>query len=42
MFGNFDFLKYKEVFKNFANPCIEAEKSIGVSPATSAIQSISR
>lgn len=39
MFGNFDFLKYKEVFKNFANPCIEAEKSIGVSPATSAIQS---
>ncbi|MDY2730562.1 MAG: DUF4145 domain-containing protein, partial [Clostridium sp.] len=35
--GNFDFLKDKEIFKSFANSCIEAEKSIIVSPATTAI-----
>ena len=35
--GNFDFLKDKEIFKSFSNSCIEAEKSIVVSPATTAI-----
>lgn len=35
--GNFDFLKDKDIFKNFASSCIEAEKSIVVSPATTAI-----
>lgn len=35
--GNFDFLKDKEIFKSFSGSCIEAEKSIVVSPATTAI-----
>ncbi len=35
--GNFDFLSGKEIFKSFATACIEAEKSILVSPATCAI-----
>ncbi|WP_455542657.1 DEAD/DEAH box helicase family protein, partial [Intestinibacter sp.] len=37
MKGNFDFLKEKEEFKSFSNACIEAEKSLLVSPATTAI-----
>lgn len=34
---NFDFLTSKEIFKSFTASCIEAEKSIIVSPATCAI-----
>lgn len=37
--GNFDFLKDKKIFKSFSNACIEAEKSIVVSPATTSILS---
>ena len=37
--SNFDFLKGKKNFESFANACIEAEKSILVSPATTAILS---
>ncbi|WML37797.1 DEAD/DEAH box helicase family protein [Clostridium sp. OS1-26] len=37
MLGNFSFLKEKEIFKNFTSACLEAEKSILVSPATCAI-----
>ncbi|OOM14658.1 DEAD/DEAH box helicase family protein [Clostridium saccharobutylicum] len=36
---NFEFLKFKNGFKSFSNACIEAEKSIVVSPATTAILS---
>ena len=36
---NFDFLKGKKNFESFSAPCIEAEKSILVSPATCAILS---
>lgn len=35
--GNFNFLKDKEIFKSFTAACLEAEKSILVSPATCAI-----
>lgn len=35
--GNFSFLKEKEIFKSFTKACLEAEKSILVSPATCAI-----
>lgn len=35
--GNFSFLKEKEIFKGFTQACLEAEKSILVSPATCAI-----
>jgi len=35
--GNFNFLKDKEIFKSFTQACLEAEKSILVSPATCAI-----
>lgn len=37
--SNFEFLKNNENFKSFSNACIEAEKSILVSPATTAILS---
>ena len=37
--GNFDFLRDKKIFESFASSCIEAEKSIVVSPATTAILS---
>lgn len=37
MFSNFNFLKDKEIFKSFTAACLEAEKSILVSPATCAI-----
>lgn len=37
--SNFDFLKGKKNFESFTNACIEAEKSILVSPATTAILS---
>ena len=37
MSGNFKFLKDNDIFKSFYNACIEAEKSILVSPATTAI-----
>lgn len=37
--SNFEFLKYKKVFNSFSNACLEAEKSILVSPATCAILS---
>ncbi|MGN1033590.1 MAG: DEAD/DEAH box helicase family protein, partial [Intestinibacter sp.] len=37
MKGNFDFLKDKKDFESFAQACIEAENSIVVSPATTAI-----
>ena len=37
--GNFDFLKGKKNFESFTNACIEAEKSILISPATTAILS---
>lgn len=37
--SNFEFLVNKEVFKSFANACIEAEKAMQVSPATCAILS---
>ncbi|MBC2398797.1 DEAD/DEAH box helicase family protein [Clostridium tetanomorphum] len=36
---NFEFLKFKKEFSSFSNACIEAEKSILVSPATTAILS---
>jgi type I restriction enzyme R subunit len=36
---NFQFLKFKKEFSVFSNACIEAEKSILVSPATTAILS---
>ena len=37
MSGNFSFLKDNDIFKSFYNACVEAEKSILVSPATTAI-----
>lgn len=37
--SNFEFLKGKKNFQSFTNACIEAEKSIIVSPATTAILS---
>ena len=37
MKGNFDFLKNKKEFQSFAQACIEAENSILISPATTAI-----
>lgn len=37
MKGNFDFLKDKKEFQSFAQACIDAEKSILVSPANTAI-----
>ena len=37
--SNFEFLNNNENFKSFSNACIEAEKSILVSPATTAILS---
>lgn len=37
--GNFDFLKGKKNFESFTNACLEAEKSILISPATTAILS---
>lgn len=37
--GNFEFLRGKKNFESFSNACIEAEKSILVSPATTAILS---
>ncbi|OFI07636.1 type I restriction enzyme EcoKI subunit R [Clostridium acetireducens DSM 10703] len=39
MCTNFEFLKFKKEFNSFSNACIEAEKSILVSPATCAILS---
>ena len=39
MKGNFDFLKEKKEFKSFASACVEAEKSLVISPATTAILS---
>lgn len=39
MCTNFDFLKSKEIFQGFASQAVEAEKSLLVSPATSAILS---
>lgn len=37
MLSNFEFLREKAQFSNFANACLEAEKSLQVSPATCAI-----
>ena len=37
--SNFEFLKGKKNFESFTNACLEAEKSILVSPATTAILS---
>ncbi|MDY7062899.1 MAG: DEAD/DEAH box helicase family protein [Sarcina ventriculi] len=37
MCRNFDFLMNKNIFNSFSNACLEAEKSILVSPATTAI-----
>ncbi|MFE4029478.1 DEAD/DEAH box helicase family protein [Priestia sp. YIM B13551] len=37
MLNNFSFLQKKTQFVNFANACLEAEKSLQVSPATCAI-----
>ena len=37
MKGNFDFLKAKKEFRSFAQACIDAENSMSVSPATTAI-----
>lgn len=37
MCRNFDFLKNKKIFNSFSNACLEAEKSILVSPSTTAI-----
>jgi type I restriction enzyme, R subunit len=37
--SNFDFLKGKKNFESFTNACLEAEKSILISPATTAILS---
>ncbi len=39
MCTNFEFLKFKKEFSSFSDACIEAEKSILVSPATTAILS---
>ncbi len=39
MCTNFEFLKFKKEFNAFSDACIEAEKSILVSPATTAILS---
>ncbi|GAA0122296.1 MULTISPECIES: DEAD/DEAH box helicase family protein [Clostridium] len=39
MCTNFEFLKFKKEFTSFSEACIEAEKSILVSPATTAILS---
>lgn len=39
MCTNFEFLKFKKEFISFSSACIEAEKSIIVSPATTAILS---
>lgn len=39
MCTNFDFLKTKEIYASFADQAIEAEKSLLISPATSAILS---
>lgn len=39
MLSNFSFLEKNKRFSDFANACIEAEKSIAVSPATTAILS---
>ena len=39
MCTNFEFLKFIKEFASFSNACIEAEKSIVVSPATTAILS---
>lgn len=39
MDSNFNFLKDNEIFKNFYDACIEAEKSILISPAITAITS---
>lgn len=36
---NFEFLKLKDQYESFSNACLEAEKSLQVSPATSAILS---
>lgn len=37
--SNFEFLKPKLQYKNFANACLDAEKSLQISPATCAILS---
>ncbi|EPY2276365.1 hypothetical protein ACXAT3_001072 [Clostridium sporogenes] len=37
MCTNFEFLKLKKKFNAFSDACIEAEKSILVSPSTTAI-----
>ena len=37
MLSNFEFLKEKAQFNSFTNACLEAEKSLQVSPATCAI-----
>lgn len=37
LFTNFEFLKRKTQFSSFSNACLEAEKSLQVSPATCAI-----
>ncbi|MGG1073161.1 DEAD/DEAH box helicase family protein [Priestia megaterium] len=37
MLNNFDFLHNKTQFSSFANACLEAEKSLQISPATCAI-----
>ncbi|MGL4847571.1 MAG: DEAD/DEAH box helicase family protein [Clostridium sp.] len=39
MCRNFEFLKDKSIFKSFSSACLEAEKSILISPATTAILS---
>lgn len=39
MQNNFEFVKRKTHFSNFANACIDAEKSLQISPATCAILS---
>ncbi|RDU38925.1 DEAD/DEAH box helicase [Neobacillus piezotolerans] len=39
MYSNFDFIKEKPQFKSFAPACLEAERSLQVSPATCAILS---
>jgi type I restriction enzyme R subunit len=37
--GNFEFLKEKDQYKSFTSACLEAEKSLQISPATTAILS---
>ena len=37
--SNFKFLKKEEIFKTFANACIEAESSLGINAVTTAIMS---